>query len=274
MVSIPTLHQVEAITYLQQKEHSKTRPSVFECQTSTGERQTFIVKSRPQLKECILCEAFAAQLGHVLELPIPECAAVIIPNALMQTIPERDQDVVFLLENDEGPHFGSAYLTGGFTVPPAKFAFPDTLDLLALKIFVFDMLIQNRDRCYSESCGKPNILYDGENLYLIDHEASFNFIYGEPPPTPWSFLGQTWVRKHLFYGPLKHYVNVQGKEMEFILKTHITPMLHGLRNLSIIEASIPNVWKDTSALAKIMVHLKRILDNWDQFVRGIWEVLI
>jgi hypothetical protein len=207
-------------------------------------------------------------------LPVPDIAAVTIPSALISVIPDRD--VISLIEDDEGPHFGSLYKTGGFTVPPTGFTLHEGLHSLALQVFAFDMLIQNRDRCAVTEArrGKPNILYNGETLILFDHEASLTFIYGEPPQKPWALREQGWPHNHLFYGLLKQYAEEKGEAMGQVLSTHVDPMFLALNNLDAMAATIPDSWKSPSTLDKIMVHLKRIRDNAERFKRGIWEVLV
>lgn len=274
MTTTLTTHEVEALKFLQQKEFARTRPGVFECQTADGERQEFVVKFSGQLKERILCEAFASQLGRACGLPIPKIAAVTIPDNLIPVIPNRD--IRNLIGDNVGPHFGSYNMTGGFTTVPIDYRVPEKLDELSLKIFIFDMLIKNTDRRSGIGTNepKPNMLYNGDELFLIDHELSLSFIYGEPPEDPWNLRADRWPIKHIFYNHLHKYVNEKGEAMEEILDVNMTPIREGLNRLKEVEVSLPDEWRKPSAIKKITEHFMRHRDNWGKFKRGIWEVLI
>jgi hypothetical protein len=70
----------------------------------------------------------------------------------------------------------------------------------AADIFAFDLIIQNPDRRKD----KPNLLRKGDELFIIDHEMAFSFLYAlTPDEYPWLGKGMNYVKEHIFYSGLK-----------------------------------------------------------------------
>ncbi len=75
-----------------------------------------------------------------------------------------------------------------------------TCKQLACEIFAFDALIQNPDR----RMDKPNILWKGEELYIIDHEKGFSFVYALPASIkPWQVNEISFLEKPFVLSKLK-----------------------------------------------------------------------
>jgi hypothetical protein len=70
----------------------------------------------------------------------------------------------------------------------------------AVHIFAFDALIANDGRCTDN----PNVLVRGDELFVIDHEAAFSFLYliaGKNPT--WEVRRRRPLRQHVFFYQLR-----------------------------------------------------------------------
>lgn len=78
--------------------------------------------------------------------------------------------------------------------------FPPQLRQVAAEILAFDVLIDNADRRQE----KPNILYKGDELLVIDHETTFAFtrLLG-PAPGEWNADRLQFIYNHPFYPGLR-----------------------------------------------------------------------
>lgn len=138
-------------------------------------------------------------------------------------------------------------------------------------IFAFDMLIQNPDRTFVTGQGKPNLLFDGEQFAVIDHELAFSFtsLLGAVPP-PWDLRGQRWVESHLFFPYLRQYA-----------ERHPLPFDVFFNGLELVtdqflneaQEAVPNNWKNERVERKITEHLCSVRGDKDRFRHGLLEAL-
>lgn len=74
----------------------------------------------------------------------------------------------------------------------------------ALKVFVFDLLIQNPDRTIGPG-GKTNFFTTGDDLWVLDHELAFSYLdLIFPPAEPWVFTAADldgFIKKHVLDTP-------------------------------------------------------------------------
>jgi hypothetical protein len=250
--------------------HSRTGARLFSCYTEDSQHEDYyVVKFRNQLGSRILCEFMAALLGRHLGLPIPLIAIVEISPRLIATIPCPETRE--LLAGDQGPHFGSQHKAGGYIQLPPGFSIPPALISQALDIFAFDMLIQNPDRSDKPGRGKPNLLFDGNQFLLFDHELAFSFIalIGTPPP-PWELRGSPLVENHIFYNQLTRYAKNHEVSFERFLTQFMT-VSNAL--LDEMVRAMPGSWHNTTNVGKIVSHLTNVRDNIQRFKRGLLEAL-
>lgn len=101
-----------------------------------------------------------------------------------------------------GYNFGSEYVKKYTTIIPNQ-NLTDQQIYCAQTIFVFDVTIQNPDRTHE----KPNMITDGNEIIIYDHELAFSFLLDlSPNPKPWELreadLG--WIKAHCLLPQIKH----------------------------------------------------------------------
>lgn len=163
----------------------------------------------------------------------------------------------FASKNIEGLELFSAYNT-----------LPIGLQDEALKIFYFDLLIQNPDRTTVN--GKPNLFTSGKNFWILDHEIAFSFlfpIFGRPKTEPWEFtdLDKNMIENHVLYKKLK------GKSLNFdILDNYLDSLNEDFwLNLSRI---VPSEWLSED-FSKIAEHISSIRENQNLFINQVKLIL-
>jgi hypothetical protein len=160
-------------------------------------------------------------------------------------------------------NFGSVYLSGGYKTWPVEKSIPSNLKALATEIFAFDALIQNPDR----RSDKPNILWKSDEIFIIDHEMGFSFVYSIlQSKEPWKVSEIDFLRKHLFYNKLK------GQTLNFdrfagVLETLAKDGIESILNM------VPEEWK-TPKIESIGNHLAAICGHVDAFIDEIRRVLV
>jgi len=264
MILVP---RIRAQTFIGKMSHGRTQPGLYSCHIGEDQYQEYVVKYHSQLGSSIVCEFIAAQLGHYLGLPIPPTAIVEINAELIDIIPHLSN----LLAKDSGPHFGSEHKGGGYTVLPDAFSIPQDLIPSAIDIFAFDMLIQNPDRSYKPGQGKPNLLYNGSEFVIFDHELAFSFlsIIGDPPPTAWELRNEEWVESHIFYRQLARYADKYTISFDNFI-TRFQSVSDAI--LTEIVQTIPVNWNDSDQVSKIVDHLITVRENLMLFRKGLLEV--
>jgi hypothetical protein len=238
-------------------EESRTKPFLLTCIDENGTERDFIVKLHSQLNGGILGEFWCAQLGHILQLPLPTTAIVEIDPRLGVLNPDL-QDALQL----EGPHFGSELIGQGLTPYDGTYNLPNGHLDVALEIFAFDCLVQNPDRRKIN----PNLFFNQNRFWMIDHELALRFegvIGGNTIPR-----GNQMFVEHVLYMKLKRRV-VAENLTAFIdkLSTITNPMIHQ------IAGSVPQSWNYPKHNSLIVEYLLRVMADLVSFRRCILEVL-
>ncbi len=200
----------DAIRFLKPLESGRTRPVLLECELTDDEGvsvRTFVVKA-PGLPEVEEYGLFAETLGYLLardfEIPTPRAALVRLTDEFVATVnPVLRRSGLSLLP---GLGFGSEHLGSGL-VSASGDKHLDANELEnALKIFCYDLAIQNYDRTEAN----PNCLIKDGSIVAIDFNAAFSFLLAiGNVDEPWEFSKHHTSQKHLFYRALK------GKGVDF-----------------------------------------------------------
>jgi hypothetical protein len=247
-----------ATTYLRRLTAGKTRPAVFRCEHENGDPAgEFVVKFKSGVNSDVTgltCELVAALATQLLGIPTPEPGLIIIDAALAGVLPGSDAEVARAIRKSAGLNFGTRLLTGGFRTWPIDMAIPLSLFQVAGEIFAFDALIQNPDRRYDN----PNVLTRGEEIFAIDHESAFSFIYaiGQLGPA-WKVADAGFLESHVFYKGLK------GRRIEIDRFADALSTMSDDKILG-VAATIPTEWK-TERLTKILDHLRVVRDHAKEF---------
>ncbi|MBI5057138.1 MAG: hypothetical protein HZB61_11040 [Nitrospirae bacterium] len=242
----------------------RTKPCIFFCEDESGDSNgEYVVKLKAGMENGVnglAAELIASQLAAFLDIPTPEPAIIEIDPLLAEVI--SDPALSRKIKGSSGPNFGSRVITGGFETWPVGKAIPSSLRTLAAEIFAFDALIQNPDR----KVKKPNILWKGDDLYIIDHEMSLMFIYEIlPMPTPWQITNLNFIKDHLFYENLKgQAVNLDRFAGALELLTD--------NAMETILTNVPEDWRSNN-ISKITTHINEIMHHRNSFIDEIRRAL-
>lgn len=261
-MSIPILF---ASSYQKRMSSGRTKPCLFLCEDENGDLLgEYVVKLKAGMEHGVnglVSELLSAQLAKFLDIPAPEPALIQVDPAITEVI--SDQELADKIRNSAGLNYGSRLVTGGFETWPIGKALPMALKQLAGEIFAFDALVQNPDRRDE----KPNVLWKSDDLYIIDHEMSFSFIYAILlSASPWQLSGQSFLRKHLFY---------QGLKGQDVSLDRFAGALETLSEeaLDKMTTNIPEDWRNDNIL-RMAAHLKEISSHTNEFIDEIRRVLL
>lgn len=261
---------VYPVRFIEELGISSNRPVLVTAKSSVdGEKGDYVVKlvdGERMNADAFQRECLASLLGSAVGLHTPEPARVEVTDEFIESRTGFKDYQRF--KNSRGANFGTKY------VAPLHLFGHHTgsrLDLReeALKVFTFDLVIQNSDRTTVN--GKSNLFTDDENLIILDHEMAFTFLFpilGRPQMQPWEFgsFDLSWVRSHVLY-PYLH-----GKNLNFnVLQDFLAPLTqhfwHEIRRI------IPDEWRNESDLRRTEEHVSAIRDHQEEFIRQIQILL-
>jgi hypothetical protein len=242
----------------------RTQPGLFFCEDDNGnDYGEYVVKLKAGMESRengLMAELISSQLSHFLDIPVPSPAIINIDPLIAEVIP--DQSLSIKIRESAGMNFGSKVITGGFDTWPIGKAIPSSLKQLAIEIFAFDALIQNPDR----RPDKPNILWRGDELYVIDHEMGFSFIYEILPlANSWQITRLSFLKNHLFYSALK------GQTINLDRFAGAIDLL-GDESLEEIMSNIPLTWQNNN-ISKITNHVREIKNHVNEFIDETRRIL-
>ena len=249
-IEIPHL---KAASVLKVLSLGRTKPCLMLCNDAAGTEHEVVVKWRAgmELKGTgLVCELVSALLADDLDLPIPKPYIVDVEPGFHKAI--GNPEVSKLAQNSAGLNFGCQKLPPGFSTWAKDKPIPMVTRPLAAEIFAFDVLIQNPDRRRDN----PNLLTDGEEIYVCDHEQGFSFLAGvinwQPP---WTGQGTDFFRNHVFFQQL------QGTTPNFDRLRGALEALTDSRLNEYLDA-IPNEWcPSNNAVDQIFKYLREARQN-------------
>lgn len=262
----PNVTRVRAVAFMRALPTGATQPAVFRCADCGGEQQEYAVKFHGQLQSRILCELVAALLGRCLGLPIPSPAIVEVPSRLIATIPDPGIRGIAT----PGLNYGSLFVVGYRPWVPGE-PIPSVLRSLAMEVFAFDMLIQNVDRTTGRRGGKPNLLWNGKEFLLIDHEKAFSFLNEiGPPSSPWELRRLRFARHHLFFRDLSRLAKQARLSFDAFLRR-----LEDVSDDVFVRIAdlVPQQWRSHDNLHRMLLHVGKARDNIGLLKRGLLEAL-
>ena len=247
-------------------ESGRSRPGIFGCIDDHGQNAgDYVVKLAGAMdtrERGPSSELIASNLAAHLGILRPEPAAVRLHPGLIGWLSTKKADLAGVVRASGGLNFGTKLLTDGALWPVGR-ELPDAMFLAACQIFAFDALIENDDRRQDNQ----NILVRGDDIFVIDHEAAFSFLYavGARRLEPWAVASRSSLRRHLFYYQLrKRPVDLRN----------FTARLADLGDseLEQIVREVPSEWRH-SELGRISSHLQCVRDHAGEFQRQVLEAL-
>lgn len=207
------------------------------------------------------CELVAVHLAEHFGISHSEPAAVTVHPDLAGWLAKMQPDLKGILDTNRGRNFGTRLLIDVATWPKGQ-EVPLAMLGKAARIFAFDALISNDDR----RVDNPNLLVSGDDMFVIDHEAAFSFLYLIGGRTPKLDLRQRRsLTDHVFFYQLRKKAIDLGS---------FTARLADLSNDQIerIFSEVPAEWKHNNMQA-ISTHLQFFRENCLAFGRQLLEVL-
>lgn len=216
-----------------------TRPVLVAAMDEDGREYEVVLKVRqPDVKEghyegtSLACELIAAVLARAAGTPVPDYAVVEIPTELAPAIPDRSVRALFA--NNIGDNFGSIYEEGlALWDPNREPRSPVLVDGLE-DALTFDATVINGDRKRQ----KPNLLWRGENLLMIDHSLALPVhLWQEEDIDKSPLFPESEVVQHCaFHG-------LAGKGREFTRATDVWAAEVGATELQRLRGFIPSNWE-------------------------------
>lgn len=261
---LPTVYATKVIDELSS---GVTRPLlVIGCETATGEEGEWVCKCKAgegMDESAFLRELVASFIAMEWGIPVPQPAVIEISDELVET--QRGQKWFPLLQGSVGLNFGCAY-ERNFKNLAVPIKFNNYEEDFAQSIFVFDALLLNADR--GQNPQKQNLLSNGQQLMVIDHEKAFGFVFDIfPNATPWQFneMDKNMLRQHILYQILRH---------QPLREEQIRVNLQRLDNRfwNAAQNNIPIKWQ-TNQWQRIQQHIQSICAHTDEFIVQLKNII-
>lgn len=210
-----------------------------------------------------LREFLASLIALELEIPTPSPAIIEINSEFVET--RRDFEDYARFEKSIGMNYGNEFLGENVVMfmPRDSESYTGFIKTLQ-EIFIFDIFIENSDRTYD----KPNLLVNGKDIFVIDHEIAFGFILDVIQNLePWRLNNALMhiIKNHCLYA------NLKGRHF---LANDIFEKFHKLDKdfWKVTYDLLPTLWK-INDFNKIRDYLQMKIDHIDEFKNEIMEVL-
>lgn len=237
----------------------------------TGEKDDYVVKlikAERMSASAFQRELLAAFMAMEMDLPVTVPAIIHISSNFLDLIPGQSEYTV--ASQSLGYNFGTRYVDR-YQVLAVHQKLPDILLERASEILAFDVLIQNADRTL-EPPGKPNLLTNGKELLMFDHEVAFGFIFEmsfNRNTEPWAIResDKLWIEKHCLFRTLKDYTFDEQNLLDKFAR------LDGIFWSRAWEL-IPDAWRDKEQFDIIKAHVNQIVSNGALFLKNLQLLLL
>jgi hypothetical protein len=255
---------VEALSPNGSFESGANKPLLVTGVDNAGKKGDYVVKFRAagrMSNEASLRELLAAFIAAQMEIRVVTPVVVNISPAFVELL--KGTDSWHYASKSLGFNYGSGYIKRYPTILPTQDLNNHQLPY-AQTIFAFDVLIQNADR----TAEKPNMISDGSEIVIYDHEVAFGFILDLfKNPRPWEIrpADHEWIKKHCLLP------KIRGKDFDF------GAFCQRFDNLD------ENFWKTARSLIPaewmseqfdlVKQHLSAICNNKDAFIRELKKLM-
>src|SRR6266498_1098571 len=190
-----TLPLIEALSPHELFVSGANKPLLITGVDVNGNKGDYVVKFRSAERmsnEASMRELLAAFIAGQMEI---KAVAPVIVNISQAFVDLLVGNSAWRYANKSlGLNYGSEYIKGYSTIPISQSLNNQQLKY-AQMIFAFDVMIQNPDRTFN----KPNMLTDGNEIVIFDHELAFGFIFDIfKNSKPWEIRSPDleWINKH------------------------------------------------------------------------------
>jgi len=250
----PTLLRAEE--YRGEKRSGETRPLVIAARTEDDTAVEVILKVRhPESGihfegTSLACELICAVLARAVGLPVADYSIVEVTKEMASAVP--DARIRKLLENNIGMNFGTRLLEGFDDWHYLNDPRNPVLQAVFADVMTFDAIVLNTDR----RTAKPNLLWQGDRVVMIDHALALPVYTWSPDPfTPVSLLTDAQVRDHCVFRQL------YDKRAPFTGITDQWKITVSPEDLTALRGMIPSSWEQANGhLDTIFAFLKARAD--------------
>ncbi len=218
----------KAISYQESFTMGTTKPILAIIENESGNFEEYVVKlfNLNQLNSYspVNKEIYACVLASEFDLSSPDFALIEFNDSFIKSLDANDQTKVSQLNTRL--FFGSKYIAN-------PMPYSSTLSKAFLKtynyeeIFAFDVLLRNVDRTFK----KPNILFSGQEYYIIDHEQTLlvdrTFSEYVKNEASWNFITRPTKGDHIFHSILKEKRHNHSFDtfFEYLIKINIDSLV-------------------------------------------------
>jgi hypothetical protein len=203
------LPEIYALRFNENFSQSANKPVLLSgIDKHSQEKGDFVVKFKNTGRmstDASMRELLAGFIAMQMGIPVVEPVIIEITPAFVNLLIGNEAWVA--PDKSLGHNYGSIYIREHTTLLLNKGLNNRQLPL-AQDIFAFDMFIQNPDRTNN----KPNLLTEGNDMIILDHEIAFGFIFASfITANIWAMKDndKAWIRDHCLFPHIK------GKEFNF-----------------------------------------------------------
>ncbi|HTW64285.1 MAG TPA: HipA family kinase [Bryobacteraceae bacterium] len=206
-------------------------------------------------------ELLASLLAEHFGILRPRPAFVELHADLIKWLAVKRPELRGLIGRSGDLNFATELITGAAEWPTGRMV-PDAMVPGAIQVFAFDALISNDDRRYNN----PNVLIRGDDIFAIDHEAAFSFVYlVSSAHQSWAVRDRRSLTDHVFF--------LQLRQRAIDLSPFTARLAElGSAKLEEIVGRLPGQWRH-DRLGQISAHLQSARDNAFEFERQLLERL-
>jgi len=210
-------------------------------------------------------ELIAAEIASQLGIKVPQSHVAVIGDDFIDSV--KGETIYERLNKSKGKNFCSENIQDLIVIGKHSKLKREQLSE-ALKIFVFDVLIDNSDR--SVEVGKPNLFMKGKEMWVLDHEMAFSFtmpIIGRDNSRPWKIHANDMytIQNHVLFPKLK------GKSIDFSVLDNFLDNLNDTFWQE-LEEKIPVEWKSEN-FEKIRDRIEAIISKKEVFLGQFKTIL-
>ncbi len=260
------LPEVYPVIYHQNFTNSANKPLLITgIEKQNGSKDDFVVKLRSAERmsnEAFMRELLGAFIALELDIAVVKPAIIDVGEEFLELLKGRDCWIV--AGKSIGYNYGSQYIKGYNTLILNQ-SLNDKLLPFAQNIFVFDLLIQNMDRTES----KPNMLANGEEIVILDHEIAFGFVFDlflKGNPGEFKDSDYHWINNHCLLSLIR------GKPFDF---ENFSVKLNRLDDSFWKKAweLTPDDWKNKNQFDKIRDFISTVRDNRNVFIQELKKIM-
>jgi hypothetical protein len=199
-------------------------------------------------------ELVGSLMASKLGIECPRPFLVWLSQEFVDAVSRREPEKTAPLTKSIGWNFGSEMLKDA-AIWAEDTPVPSAMLTDALRIFGFDGLTQNADRCH----GNPNLMIRGDKLTVIDHECAFSFLASILPSSkPWTMGAGDYMERHALGRRLKG-VSLDWTGCRTSLSSLTSDFFESVRD------ALPPEWNGTAEITAIKEHVLAVVEHIDLF---------